>query len=440
MNKLFHTLPPIIKNFATSAIAIYKNHEKYGKVYKEYYIKLRNDNFKNSIDDLLEQFIEYSINNSRFYSNYEHTNIYVLPILKKSDIIESNYLNIIGNPYKITHSSGTTGRPFKIPITKNAYQIEYAFWWYHRSFAGLKKGDKVASFAGHKVTSIHSNQPPFWVYNYYDNQIIFSSYHLSNVNLKYYIDELNKFKPKLLHGYPSSIYLVAKYALENNIKFHFIPKMIQTGSETLLDFQRETIEKAFKCKVYNWYGNTELCGHITECQYGNLHIQPRHSYVRIIKDDETEAKAGETGRIVATNYNNACFPLINYDTEDIVQISKKQECECGQNGTIIESIDGRIEDYIFLPDGRKVGRLDHIFKHTNNVKKAQIVQNKIDEVIIRINRNRKYSTSNEKEILKEARERLGNKINIELDYDTEITKEENGKFRFIKQNIKKKDL
>jgi phenylacetate-CoA ligase len=216
--------------------------------------------------------------------------------------------------------------------------------------------------------------------------------------------------------------------------------MIQTGSETLLDFQRETIEKAFKCKVYNWYGNTELCGHITECQYGNLHIQPRHSYVRIIKDDETEAKAGETGRIVATNYNNACFPLINYDTEDIVQISKKQECECGQNGTIIESIDGRIEDYIFLPDGRKVGRLDHIFKHTNNVKKAQIVQNKIDEVIIRINRNRKYSTSNEKEILKEARERLGNKINIELDYDTEITKEENGKFRFIKQNIKKKDL
>lgn len=116
--------------------------------------------------------------------------------------------------------------------------------------------------------------------------IIFSSYHLSTKNLKFYISQLQKFKPHLIHGYPSSVYLLAKYILENNIRLEFQPKMIITASETTLDFHKQVIETAFGCKNYIWYGNTEYAGHITECTEGKLHVQPYHSHVRIVNAEE----------------------------------------------------------------------------------------------------------------------------------------------------------
>ena len=37
-------------------------------------------------------------------------------------------------------------------------------------------------------------------------------------------------------------------------------------------------------------------------------------------------------------------------------------------------IDGRIEDYVLTPEGRLVGRLDHVFKEQYEIEEAQIVQ------------------------------------------------------------------
>ncbi len=435
MNKIYYLLPYTLKNTSASIAGLFKSMTKYGEDFNTYYNKLLNGSFKVSTEEEINRFLKHASTGSNFYSEFKGRSIEGFPIITKEDIIKAGYSNQIGKAFKVVYSSGTTGTPFKVPLSKEAYQREYAFWWYHRNMAGIEKGDKVATICGHKVTSINVNKPPFWVYNYYENQLIFSSYHLSENNIGYYVYELNKFRPKLIHCYPSSIYLIAKYILDNDIDLDFQPKMIQAVAETTLNYQRRIIEKAFNCKLYVWYGNTEQCGHITECPYGKLHVQNRHSYIRILNYRDEEVKPGQAGRIVATNFNNYCFPLINYDTNDIVTISKDQNCECGQKGLIIDSIDGRIEDYILLPDGRKIGRLDHIFKHTNNIENAQIIQNKIDEVIICINKRNGYSTKDEDTILSEAKSRLGDKINIYLDYDTKIEKETNAKFRFIKQNI-----
>ena len=314
MNNLFYCLPPILKNISASMFAIFKNRQKYGSYfanYLEYLKSYKNKDLRTITNAQLDEFINYSCNNSEFYRQFKSCSIREFPVISKNEIIKSGYSNIIGKPYKIRHSSGSTGNPFMVPVTKRVYQLEYAFIEFHRSFVNAKKEYKIATFGGHKVAYINSNKPPFWIYNYCNNQIIFSSYHLSKKNLKYYCKELNKFKPNILHGYPSSLYIIAKYVLENNLKLYFKPEMIQTGSETLLDFQRKAIEAAFDCKVYNWYGNTELCGHITECQYSKLHVQPLHSFIRILNKKNLDSNPGETGRIVATNFNNLCFPLIN---------------------------------------------------------------------------------------------------------------------------------
>ena len=167
----------------------------------------------------------------------------------------------------------------------------------------------------------------------------------------------------------------------------------------------------------------------------NLHIQPYHSHVRILREDNTEAGPGEIGRIVATNFTNYSFALINYDIKDVVKVSENQKCQCDKGGMILDYILGRIEDYIITPEGRFVGRLDHLFKDAKYVKNGQIVQNDIKQVIIRIEKENGFTAAIEKAILREARERLGKSIRIQFEYVTEMAREQNGKLKFIVQNI-----
>jgi phenylacetate-CoA ligase len=157
--------------------------------------------------------------------------------------------------------------------------------------------------------------------------------------------------------------------------------------------------------------------------------------VRILKDDNTEAKPGETGRLVATNFSNYAFALINYDTKDIVKISGNQNCSCEKGGMVLDYILGRVEDYIITPEGRFVGRLDHLFKDAKYVRNGQIVQIEINQVIIRIEKENGYTGKIEKSILQEARARLGDTIDIQFEYVKEMEREPNGKLKFVVQNI-----
>lgn len=445
MNRIYYALPYSFKILVTSLAAYFKHRQKYGNYFRRYFDFLMTNDIKQQqlrANEELEEFLVYMKRNSPFYSNCvpKDLNLKKIPIIDK-DLVLKNYQKIrMQKPFKIGRSSGTTGQPLAVPYTRNVYQKEYAFWWYHRSLGSVKMGDKIVTIAGHKIADVNRDSPPFWVHNTGENQLFFSSYHLSLNNLSYYIKKLNDFKPVFIHGYPSSIYLIAKFVLENNIEVDFVPKMIVTSSEATLDFQRKVIEEAFNCKVYIWYGNTEYCGHITECPYGRLHVRPCHSLIRVIKEDGEDAKWGEVGRIVGTNFSNYAFPLINYDTKDIVKISRDQNCRCNSGGMVIDYIQGRIEDHILTPEVRIVVRLGHLFKDAKYVRNAQIEQNNIHQIIIRIEKEKGYSDDIEKTILKEARSRLGNTIGIHFEYVNEIEKEKNGKFRFIIQNMDRRNV
>ncbi len=443
MNSVYSLSPDFLKTFWVSTAAWYKKRQKYGTYYHTYFRFLLNtdpEHQEKKASEELEAFLIWVKNHLPVYAIPGKADIYDLPIINKSWVIDNYSRLVTGKPYKVVKSSGTSGQPLAVPYNKAAYQKEYAFWWYHRSLAGVKQGDRVATFMGHKVIPVQRKKPPFWVMNYSENQLIFSSYHLSTENLKYYINRLNRFQPEIIHAYPSSIYLVAKYLLENHIQLDFTPKMIQAASETTLDYQRRVIEEAFGTKLYIWYGNTEYCGHITECPEGHLHIQPYHSFVRIVNGKGKDVEPGEEGFIVATNFTNRVFPLINYHTGDAVRLSANQECSCGQGGRIVDYIVGRIEDYIVTPDGRYIGRLDHLFKDAKFVRNAQLEQRSKEELIVRIEPENGYGQEVENAILKEARQRLGNEMAIRFEYVKEIPRNKNGKFNFIIQNLNMKNL
>lgn len=449
---IYNRSPYNIKVLFTSLYGLQKRYKSYGKYYFEQ-IQFLNESQYWSLEKLaayqnqrMREFVKDILLKVPFYKdNPDYSNlrknfsdIRDFPILSKKLVKNKlkEFYNLDQKKVIWSKTSGTTGSPIFFPITRETMQKEYAYWNMAYNWNGvcLHCREKIAMIAGHPVAWHGRTKPPFWTFDLVNNRLYFSSYHISEFNLKFYIKKLEEFNPILLHGYPSSIYLLALAYQKHGMKKLNL-KAIYTSAETLLDFQRNKIESVFQAKVFNYYGTSEPTSHIIECEKNELHLKAESSFVEILNNDNQPCKPGETGRIVTTNFNSTAFPLIRYDVGDLVTISKSQVSKCGRSGLLIDNIEGRTEDYIITPDGRIVGRLDHLFKDDLDVIEAQVEQRRIEEVILRIVRGINYSKKDEIFILKAARTRLGNSMKVTFEYVDEIPRTSSGKFRFIVSKI-----
>jgi phenylacetate-CoA ligase len=259
------------------------------------------------------------------------------------------------------------------------------------------------------------------------HQTYVSVHHLLKQNIPGLVDYLQKRKVVYYGGYPSGVYLLASYLVKNNITLRYPPKVTLTGSETLLAYQKETIEKAFDCEVFQFYGASEYCAAVSECENHSLHVDFEYGYVELLPLNN---KPSCPRKMVCTGFINPVMPLIRYDIGDLATVSERI-CECGRQADIVERIDGRIESYIITPDGRQIGRLDFLFKKSDRIEEAQLIQDAHDHLTVKIVRSDNYSLKEEKSLLDEMRRYLGNEIAIDFDYVKEIPRTSNGKFRQI---------
>jgi len=84
---------------------------------------------------------------------------------------------------------------------------------------------------------------------------------------------------------------------------------------------------------------------------------------------------GECGEVVISNLINRAMVLLNYRLGDLA-ILNKRPCDCGRTFPLLQSLEGRKEDIIELPDGNIVHpRLVwNVFKKRRDVQRYQVVQ------------------------------------------------------------------
>src|SRR4029453_8946026 len=79
------------------------------------------------------------------------------------------------------------------------------------------------------------------------------------------------------------------------------------------------------------------------------------------------------------------MPLIRYEVGDLGAVAPAGEaCPCGRRLPILTRLEGRSDDVIVTRDGRRVGRLDPVFKADLMLKEAQIVQESLDTLVVRL--------------------------------------------------------
>jgi phenylacetate-CoA ligase len=106
----------------------------------------------------------------------------------------------------------------------------------------------------------------------------------------------------------------------------------------------------------------------------------------------------------------------------------------------VKEIDGRKEDYVILPNGVAVGRLDHIFKDLVNIREAQIYQRQQGQIELRIVKGKSYTDKDEQELLKETCKRVGDDMEITVRYVDAIERTIAGKLRFVLSELKIADV
>ena len=394
----------------------------------------------------LKHIIEYSYSNVKYYRKLFDNmslrpndiktidDLQYIPVLTK-EIVRNNFDELISDEahkFKplLTHTSGSTGTPLKLYLDKNINAARFAFFWRIWNWTGYKLGYRWASIRG----SIFDDGS-IYKYSRFMNAIYISSFNLTEETSIQILNELVRFKPSMLRGYPSSLYEFGKFIENRKELYKLSLNNIVTDSETLLDHQRDFIQKVFNCRVFDCYSHWEHICMIAECENQIKHHQMEYGILELLDKDNKIVIDNKIGEITATGFYNHVMPLIRYKTRDFATVNKNILCECGRKHDIIESIDGRIEDIILTPDGRRVGRIDAAFKYNKGFDYAQIIQNNIDSIDVYLVKNKYYSIYEDKILIEQLQKRLGNSIKINIKFVPRILSQKSGKIRFVISNI-----
>jgi phenylacetate-CoA ligase len=362
----------------------------------------------------------------------------MLPYLTK-DIVQNNLENLVAKNYdrrklRVVTTSGTTRMPMDFYIEP---QLDKAREWafitnlWDRTFYSVNKINKYVILRG--------IIPKNGLYEYKGRDLILSSFQMTEENMKHYIELIKAFNPDFIQAYPSSIHLLSKYILRNNIRgsFHKL-KCVLCSSENLHDNERLDIEQAFGVRVYNFYGHAEHACLAGECEQSSyFHIQSEYGYAEIINEYGQDAdKEEEVGEIVATGFNNYAMPFIRYKTGDLV-VNSNTKCSCGRNYKLIKKIEGRKQEFLVDRTNRAISAIwagYPLWCIKQKIVAFQYIQNEPGRLLLNIQCFEKILDEDMKAIRK-VFDSYYPGFEMEINIVDHIERTKRGKFKFLVQNL-----
>lgn len=454
--KIYHRLPGSARSFAASLRGLYLRSWRYGpETERLVYEALERDRWpqerwKNWQEERLAFVLRRAATQVPFYreqwlarrrkgdqSSYEDIDNW--PILEKESV-RANPTAFVAEDCNTRmmfceHTSGTTGKSLNLWWRRETVRAWFALFEARvRIWNGVSRHDNWAILGGQPVTSPNTKRPPFWVWNAPMNQLYLSANHISRQSISAYRDAMSDYNVTHLVAYSSSASFLAREIVEQDGRMSGL-KAVITNAEPLLPWQRDIIKRGLSCEVRETYGMAEIVAGASECPSGTRHLWPEVGRLEILSDKEDVAvKQGETGRFICTGLLNADMPLIRYAVGDRGRIAKEQyRCTCGRMLPAIDSIEGRCNDMLIAPDGRRVYWLNPVFYNTP-VREAQIIQEKIDSIKVRYVPAPEFSSEVGLLIRERLQSRMG-AVKVVLEQVESIPRGVNGKFRSIICNI-----
>jgi len=197
-----------------------------------------------------------------------------------------------------------------------------------------------------------------------------------------------------------------------------IQRMLCAG-ESLPHATCKMLEDLWGAEVYDHIGGTEPCAWAAMCGERNgLHIMEPFFLVEILDMDtlSKEVGEGELGIAVVTPLGRHSFPLVRFNTKDVVRRGK-DGCPCGRTSMIISEVAGRSDDLrkirgvLFTP----VSVEEVLRKEFPVISEYEIIVEKkgiMDEISLRVEPQEEIGANAAVELMKKIAERLKMKTNL----------------------------
>lgn len=361
------------------------------------------------------------------------------PVITRQDIVSDleSFISKSPPPGHIvkTKTSGTTGTPFEAFMEARTFITGDALWWRSFVWSGYRKGDWIARLVGDPVVPLNESNPRrAWRLSRTDRRLYMSTFHLSPETARSDFDILEKVRPQFLRGYPSSLAILASYALEQNYRFSWQPRKVIFSSEPMHEHQRSVIQRAFRAPILGLYGCAERIVSAVQCEHFNYHLSLVDGYVE-----------GELGVLPAiqpaltTSLLNKVMPFIRFQLGDVINVTPEFSCPCGRTLPVMNPVVTKQEDNIETPSGRRVSSsaLTWAFKDLTGIRKSQIIQSSKGQIEVHLDTDDTHFSETVPRLVKRLDAMLFGEMRIECVLNTDIQMTKAGKTRFVVNTIEK---
>ena len=352
-----------------------------------------------------------------------------LPILSKDDVIQhmDDLLDrsAVRSRVKVGHTGGSTGKPLAFYYDDAKHELMRAGMCRSYMGSGWRPGEKILNFWGARQDV---QEGGVFAGKYSDAiaaEKTIAAYEYTEAQLHEWAQGIRAYRPVLLQGYASVLAEVARFVVAGGMAMPRSLRGVYSTAEMLDGRQRELMEQAFGCKVFNQYGSREIPNNACECRQGNQHILTDMVYLESIKIDDED-------RLIVTSLTNRLMPFIRYDIGDSGRLLEG-ECECGSPFPLMEMGMCRQNDLIRTRAGKTFhpAYFNRLLYGLAGIRQYQWVQEAPDQLVLNLVAAAPLGT----ETLVRLRTRLQREVEagmrLEVRYLDDIPRTASGKHRFV---------
>ena len=352
-----------------------------------------------------------------------------LPLLTKEDLRQhgAELIRSGVSREQLFHkrTGGSTGVPVHVYWDAAAHRFKRAIVKRHDLWAGYRLGVKLAALWGDTDKRYPLKERIFKTLC--ERTLYLDTLQMDERRLGDFVRRLRSTRPRILMGHAHSIYFFTQFVVEKGHDDIGFAGIVSTA-ETLLPSERAAIEARFGKIVFDRYGCEELSLIASECEaHDGLHVAAEGLFVELL-----DGAGDQPGRVVVTDLTNLSMPLIRYEVGDL-GLPASGSCPCGRGLPRLQRVLGRTTDILFAPDGRRISGvsiLDTFVIHVPGVRQAQLVQEQLDHVTLRIVADASYSPATEARLAATVRQVFGPQMRHTLQLVQSIEPTPRGKYQF----------
>jgi phenylacetate-CoA ligase len=334
------------------------------------------------------------------------------------------------------NTGGSSGEPLIFFIGNERISHDVAAKWRATRWWGVDIGDPEIVVWGSPIELTSQDRVRQFRDRLMRTQLL-PAFEMSEAKLDGFVETIQRFRPAMLFGYPSSISLIARHAEKRGQRMSDLGiKVAFVTSERLYDHQRDEINRIFGCPVGNGYGGRDAGFIAHQCPQGGMHITAEDIVVEIVDKDGNALPNRTAGEVVVTHLATSEFPFIRYRTGDVAILSDAK-CACGRGLPMLEEIQGRATDFIMATDGTIMHGLALVYpiRDIPGIAAFKVVQETLERVVVHIVPGENCSQQVETLISDGIKARLGQSVFVQVLRVDEIPKENSGKYRYVQSYI-----